>query len=242
MSTADVLRLEDNGVGGWLQLPGSATAELMGSVGFDFVCVDQQHGLIGDDALLPMLQALDATGTPTLVRVVANDAAAIGRALDRGAGGVVVPLVDSADDARRAAIACRYPPRGDRSYGPLRAGWRPRPPEPLCVVMVETAAAVAALADILAVDGVDAIFIGPSDLALNTGRPLEAQHGDPDYDELVGSITAACRERGLPVGIYCATSAHVHRFRGLGCTFTVLSSDAAILRAAAGDQLAASRA
>src|SRR5688500_5028450 len=184
MSTAGVLRLEDNGIGGWLQLPGSATAELMGSVGFEFVCVDQQHGLIGDDALLPMLQALDASGTPTLVRVVANDAAAIGRALDRGAGGVVVPLVESADDARRAAIACRYPPRGDRSYGPTRTGWRARPSEPLCVVMVETAAAVAALAEILAVDGVDAIFIGPSDLALNTGRPLEAQHGDPAYDEL----------------------------------------------------------
>ena len=218
MGTTDVLRLEDNGIGGWLQLPGSATAELMGSVGFEFVCIDQQHGLIGDDALLPMLQALDATGTPTLVRVVANDAAAIGRA-DRGAGGVVVPLVDSADDARRAAVASPLPARGDHSYGPTRTGWRARSSEPLCVVMVETAAAVAALAEILAVDGVDAIFIGPSDLALNTGRPLEAQHGDA-YDELVGSITAACRERGLPVGIYCATPAraplprpwlHVHR-------------------------------
>ena len=84
-----------------LQLPGSATAELIGSVGFDFVCVDQQHGLIGDDALLPMLQGLAATGTPALVRVATNEPATIGRALDRGAAGVIVPLVDSAEEARR---------------------------------------------------------------------------------------------------------------------------------------------
>ena len=225
-------------VGGWLQLPGSATAEIMGSVGFGFVCVDTQHGLIGDEALLPMLQALDATGTPTLVRVARNEPAAIGRALDRAAAGVIVPLVDSADEARAAVEACHHPPRGARSYGPTRVTWRPGRPDPVCIVMVETAAAVVALPGILAVPGIDAIFVGPSDLALSTGL---AQEGDPSYDALLRSVVASVHAAGLPIGIYCASPAHVHRFRALGFTFFALPSEASMLRAAAAEQLERSR-
>jgi len=235
------LRLDGGQVGGWLQLPGSATAELMGSVGFDFVCVDQQHGLIGDDALLPMLQALRATGTPSLVRVTANEPAAIGRALDRGAAGVVVPLVDSPEQADAAVAACHHPPRGSRSYGPTRANWLGERPDPLCVVMVETTAAVAELPRILEVDDVDGIFIGPSDLALGAGLPLTAQDDDPTYDTLVRAIIEPCREAGMPVGIYCASPAHVRRFRDMGCTFAALLSEAAMLRAAAVEHLERSR-
>ncbi len=236
------LRLDGGQIGGWLQLPGSASAELMGSVGFDFVCVDQQHGLIGDDALLPMLQGIAATGTPSLVRVTANDPAAIGRALDRGAAGVVVPLVDSPEEADAAVAACHYPPRGSRSFGPTRAGWRAEPPAaPLCVVMVETSAAVAALPRILEVDDLDAVFIGPSDLALGSGMPIRAQDGDPAYDDLLGSIIGPCREAGMPVGIYCASPAHARRFRDMGATFVTLQSEASMLAAAAAENLAAAR-
>jgi 4-hydroxy-2-oxoheptanedioate aldolase len=237
----DTLRLADDAVGAWLQLPGSATAELMGSVGFDFVCVDQQHGLIGDDALLPMLQAIDATGTPSLVRVTANEPAAIGRALDRGAAGVIVPLVDSPEEADAAVAACYHPPRGSRSYGPTRTGWLGERPDPLCVVMVETTAAVAALPRILEVDDLDAVFIGPSDLALGAGMPLRAQDGGPAYEDLLGSIIGPCREAGRPVGIYCASPAHARRFRDMGCTFTALMSEATMLRTAAATHLADSR-
>jgi hypothetical protein len=159
----DQLRLADDAVGGWLQLPGPATAELMGSVGYDFVCVDTQHGLIGDDALLPMLQALAATGTPSLVRVSHNALDVIGRALDRGAAGVVVPLVESVEEAAAAVVACHYPPRGTRSYGPTRVAWGDADvlAPGLCAVMIETAAGLAALPGILQVDGVDAVFVGP---------------------------------------------------------------------------------
>lgn len=226
-------------VGAWLQLPGSATAELVGSVGFDFVCVDQQHGLIGDDALLPMLQALAAT--PTLVRVTRNEPAAIGRALDRGAAGVIVPLVDSAEEAHAAVTACRYPPDGRRSYGPTRVGWRAPGPEPLCVVMVETVAAVAALPGILAVPGLDGIFVGPSDLALSAGLPLSAQDGDPAFDALLDTVLGTCGAEGTPVGIYCASAGHARRFRARGATFTALLSEATMLRAAAAAHLEAAR-
>lgn len=228
-------------VGAWLQLPGSASAELVGSVGFDFVCVDQQHGLIGDDALLPMLQALAATGTPALVRVTRNEPAAIGRALDRGAAGVIVPLVDAAEQARAAVAACRYPPQGGRSYGPTRVGWQPPGPEPVCVVMVETVAAVAELPGILAVPGLDGIFVGPSDLALSAGLPQAAQDGDPAFDALLDTVFGACGAAGTPVGIYCASAGHVRRFRARGATFTALLSEAAMLRAAAAAHLEAAR-
>lgn len=228
-------------VGAWLQLPGSASAELVGSVGFGFVCVDQQHGLIGDDALLPMLQALAATGTPALVRVTHNEPAAIGRALDRGAAGVIVPLVDSAEQTRAAVAACRYPPDGGRSYGPTRVGWQPARPDPVCIVMVETVAAVAALPEILAVPGLGGIFVGPSDLALSAGLPLSAQDGDPAFDALVDTVFGACGAAGTPVGIYCASAGHAQRFRARGASFTALLSEAAMLRAAAATHLAAAR-
>ncbi|MHA6794587.1 HpcH/HpaI aldolase family protein [Pseudonocardia bannensis] len=241
-------RLGTDLVGGWCQLPGSATAELMGAVGFDFVCIDTQHGLIGDDALLPMLQALDATGTPALVRVAGNDPVPVSRALDRGAAGVIVPLVNSADEARRAVAACHYPPRGARSFGPTRVTWGARAAAtadgaepPVCIVMVETPAAVEAVPAILDVAGVDAVFVGPSDLALGAGLPTGAQHGDPDYDALLSAIVGPCRDRGVPVGIYSASADHVHRFRGLGFSFFALLSDASMLWAAATGHLRASR-
>lgn len=228
-------------VGAWLQLPGSASAELVGSVGFDFVCVDQQHGLVGDDALLPMLQALAAAAAPALVRVTHNEPAAIGRALDRGAVGVIVPLVDTAEQARAAVAACRYPPDGRRSYGPTRVGWREPGPDPLCVVMVETVAAVAALPGILDVPGLDGIFVGPSDLALSAGLPLSAQDGDPAFDDLLDTVFGACGAAGVPAGIYCASAGHARRFRARGATFTALLSEAAMLRAAAAAHLEAAR-
>nr|WP_239028524.1 aldolase/citrate lyase family protein [Pseudonocardia acidicola] len=227
-----------------MQLPGSATAELIGAIGFDFVCIDTQHGLIGDDALLPMLQALSATATPALVRVPWNEPAPISRALDRGAAGVIVPLVNSADEARRAVAACHYPPRGARSFGPTRVNWRDATgpaADPACIVMIETMQAVSALPAILDVDGVDAVFVGPSDLALSAGLPTGAQGGGPEYDALLRAIVDPCREHGVPVGIYSASAEHVRRFRGLGFTWCAGPSEASMLWAAAATHLAAAR-
>jgi 4-hydroxy-2-oxoheptanedioate aldolase len=235
------LRLEGDAVGAWLHLPGSAPAELMGSVGFDFVCIDLQHGVIDDEAVLPMLQAVAATGTPTMVRVQTNAPELICRALDRGADGVVVPLVDSADEAAAAVAACHYPPRGVRSYGPVRAPWHPPRADPVCVVMVETPAAVAALPDILKVEGVGGVLIGPSDLALSHGMPVDAQHGDDAYEALVRSIVEPCRAAGTPVGIFTASPEHAQRFRAIGVTFVAGPTDADLLRAAAVEHLARCR-
>jgi 4-hydroxy-2-oxoheptanedioate aldolase len=235
------LRLDGDAVGAWLHLPGSAPAELMGSVGFDFVCIDLQHGVIDDNAVLPMLQALAATDTPSLVRVPVNTPEQICRVLDRGADGVVVPLVDSAEEAAAAVAACLHPPRGTRSYGPVRAPWHPPRADPVCVVMVETRAAVAALPDILKVEGLGGILIGPSDLALGFDMPVAAQHGEAAYDDLVRSIAEPCRAAAMPVGIFTASPEHAQRFRALGMTFVAGPSDAVILRAAAVEHLAKCR-
>lgn len=226
-------------VGAWVQLTGSAVGELLATVGFDFVCIDRQHGLAGPDALLGMLQGIHAAGTSALVRVPWNDRQEIGAALDAGADGVIVPLVDTAEQAAAAVAACRYPPVGRRSYGPSRAGWRGGP-DPACIVMVETVDAVAALPGILAA-GVDGVFVGPSDLALSAGWPTSRQDGDPEYDELVGGVARACAGQGVPVGIFAASPAHAHRFRAMGMSFFAVMSDASMLRAAAGGHLSASR-
>lgn len=239
----DDLRFSGDLVGGWLQLPCAATAELIGSVGFDFVVIDTQHGPIGDDALLPMLQALSATGTHAVVRVPEHGEAPIGRALDRGAAGVIVPLVDTAEQAAAAVAACHYPPVGVRSYGPTRLGWQGRAANApgLCIVMIETVAAVAALPEILAVEGLDGVFVGPSDLALSHGYPLAAQHGDPDYDALLSRITDACTDVGVPAGIWCAGPENLRRYRSLGFSFFGLSAEHAMLRTAAVTALERSR-
>ncbi|HEY0813987.1 MAG TPA: aldolase/citrate lyase family protein [Pseudonocardia sp.] len=235
------LRLDGDAVGAWLNLSGSASAELIGSVGFDFVVIDLQHGVIDDEAMLPMLQAVAATGTPALVRVPMNAPEPICRALDRGADGVIVPMVNSADEAAAAVSACHHPPRGTRSYGPVRAPWRGPQADPLCVVMVETTDAVSALPETLKVDGVDAILIGPSDLALSAGMPTSAQNGEPAYTELVRSITEPCRAVGKPVGIFTSSPEHAHRFRALGVTFVAGPSEATLLHAAAKEHLARCR-
>lgn len=236
----NALDLTSDVVGGWLQLPDTATAELMGSVGFGFACLDQQHGLIGDDAVVPMLQALAATGTPSIVRVPVNEPAPIGRALDRGAAGVLVPLVGSAEEAALAVAACHHPPRGSRSYGPTRLAWAPLPADPACIVMIETLEAVEQAPAIAAVEGLDAVFVGPSDLSLSAGLPFSAQLDDPGFADLLRRVVQPCQERGLPLGIYCASPAHVHHFRELGFTFFTLMSEIALLRGAAVEKLAES--
>ena len=141
-------------LGAWCTIPSPWTAEVASRSGHDWVCVDTQHGLIGYDVMLPMLQAISAGGAPSFVRVPWNEPGTIMKALDAGAGGVIVPMVNSADEAKSAVGACRYAPDGFRSMGPIRARtlggeWR----SPICVVMVETVLAVSRVDEILAVIG-----------------------------------------------------------------------------------------
>ncbi len=190
-------------LGTWVSIPAPYLLEILGSVGFDWLCVDMQHGFVGDDLLPAMLAAAAASGTPTMVRPRWNEPAAIMRAVDAGAAGVIVPLVNDAGEAERASRACRYPPDGIRSWGPMRPLTDGQPGvdpdgDPLCFVMVETAAAAAGVDAIASVPGVDGIFVGPSDLSLSVAGRLGA-----DIRTETTAVARTCAERGVFAGIAC---------------------------------------
>ena len=224
-------------LGGWCVIPSPFAAELMGIAGFDWVCLDMQHGLIGYDAMVPMLQALSRTGTPAFVRVPWNQPDHIMKALDAGAQGVVVPMVNSVADARAATGACRYPPQGYRSWGPIRAslevtGFNPESAnrEVVCAVMVETASALTDLDSILSVPGIDAVYVGPNDMAVTHGLPPNANPTDPEHRRLISSVREACDRHGIVAGIHCGTWETAAGWREEGFRMLNVASDAVFLR------------
>lgn len=170
------LRARERAIGYWAMLDAPAAVERLGLVGYDYVCLDGQHGLFGYQGMLNGLIALDAAGgSAPIARVDANNPTSICRALDAGAVGVIVPLVDDAEQAAAAVAATRYPPEGVRSYGPARSALRIGP-EPAAaneqvavLAMIETPRGLANVERICATPGLDAVYIGPSDLRLAVG-------------------------------------------------------------------------
>jgi len=227
-------------IGGWCVIPSSFAAELMGRAGFDWICIDTQHGVIGFDQMLPMLQALSATGTPAFVRVPWNEPSGIMKALDAGAQGVIVPMVNSKEEAERAAGACRYPPQGYRSWGPTRAslqvsGFAPESANRavVCMVMVETVDGLAAVDEILSVPGVDGVYVGPNDLAVTHGMKPDATASAPEHRRLIEKILQACERRGLIAGIHCSGPDTAIRWREAGFRMLNVDNDSVFLRAGA---------
>jgi 4-hydroxy-2-oxoheptanedioate aldolase len=229
-------------IGGWCAIPTAFSAELMASAGFDWVCIDTQHGLIGYEQMTSMLQALDARDTPSLVRVPWNEPSAIMKALDAGADGVVVPMIGSADEAAAAVGACRYPPLGYRSWGPARPVLRdPRySPEVanrdvVCVIMVETVEGVERIEEILDVPGIDCIMIGPADLSLSATQDVVTPGSKPAEARLMERVQSACSARGVVAGTACRRVEDLHHWAAAGFGMFQLSSDLRLLSAAAAD-------
>lgn len=191
-------------IGAACKVPSSLVAEAVAAVGFDYVYVDQQHGVIDNTDLLPMLQAIASVGAVPVTRVSDNDPAAINRALDFGAMGVIIPGIETAEDAKRAVSACRHPPLGNRSYGALRPSSvrASTDPEDLdraaCILLVESVRGAANIGDIAATDGVDAIMVGPQNLALSLGIPLEGPWiNSPELVVLIEQMRLACEQYGV---------------------------------------------
>jgi 4-hydroxy-2-oxoheptanedioate aldolase len=227
-------------VGGWCVIPSAFSAELMARSGFDWVCVDTQHGLIGYDQMVLMLQAVAITGTPAFVRVPWNSPGDIMKALDAGAQGVIVPMINSAEDARRAVGACRYPPDGYRSWGPIRAalgvdGYGPATGNRRVVVavMIETVAGVAAADEIVSVPGVDAVYVGPNDLAVTHGMSPSADTFGGEHAQVVERVLAACQRHGVTAGIHCGSVETARRWRERGFRMFNVTSDGIFMRAGA---------
>ena len=193
------LRGGEVALGVWCGIPSSFLVELVSAMDFDWICVDTQHGLVGYSDMVSMLQAAFAHKMPALVRVAANRPELIMGALDAGASGVVVPLVNSVEEASRAAEACRYPPLGNRSWGPAvplskESSYTPEEVNEatICVVMIENPPAVRAAKEILAVPGVDAVYIGPWDLSLSTHGKTPEPGGSEEDSRAIESV----RQRG----------------------------------------------
>lgn len=222
--------------GGWAQLPSPMSAEILGHTGFDWVCIDAQHGPMGTDSLLSMLQVLTLTGTPAFVRVPWTDPGLIGKVLDAGAVGVIVPMVSTPEQAAMAAEACRYPPRGIRSMGPSRVqflnpGYDAAMGDRIarCVPMIETLEGVERVDEIAAVPGVDGLFIGPGDLSLAGGYPPSLWTDAPDHVARIMRVLEACRRHGVVPGIYSGDLELTARWRSAGFRMLALLSDSHFL-------------
>jgi 4-hydroxy-2-oxoheptanedioate aldolase len=232
----------------WMAVPGSIGAEILAGAAVDYVCVDQQHGVIDYDSMVPMLQAIRAEGATPITRVLSNDPFLIMKALDAGAWGAIVPMIDDAEEAARAVAACRYPPHGVRSYGPVRASAvidskdpKVLAEEALCLVMVETRKGLENVEEIAATPGLDGIYIGPSDLALSLGLPPTLDVVEVEHAEAVERIRQACHRNAIAAGIQCASGEWARRHTGAGFDMVTVASDAALLRDAARREVAVAR-
>jgi len=229
-------------LGFWATIPSPLTAEVAAAAGADYVVVDQQHGAVDPTAMLAMLQAIRLGGAAPLVRVAANDAWTIGHALDLGAIGVIVPMVDSPEEAAQAVAACRYATEGVRSVGVLRGTSGAGAPEPpLCLVMVETRTALEAAEAIAATPGLDGIYIGPSDLSLSLGLQPTGRLEHPPVLEGIARVREACKAADRLCGLHCLTAQDVARFAGDGFALITMGGDLAYLRTALDSALTVAR-
>ena len=226
--------------GAFLGSNSPGTAELMARAGFDWLVIDQQHAPTGGSEQLAAL--LRATGeVPTLVRIPwKTDFAAAMTALDAGAQGVIVPMMDDAAQAAAIAGACRYPPRGQRSFGPWRVasrieGYSTEMADEfvLCLVQIETRDGLDNVEEILAVDGVDGAYIGPQDLSLSHGAGLNWRTDNPVLHELSERVLRACREAGKIAVAHTADPSDALHWGGLGFDMVTATSDGALLAAGA---------
>ncbi|MFW2239531.1 HpcH/HpaI aldolase family protein [Rhodococcus opacus] len=241
------LRGRERIVGYWSVIDSPVSTEWLAHVGWDYIALDLQHGLIGYSGMVAGLTAIDASGsTVGMIRVESNDPTPIGRALDAGAAGVIVPLVNTAEEAARAVAAATYPPAGVRSYGPMRSQLRigPNPADAnrhtVVVVMIETPQGLANVEEICAVPGLDGVYVGPSDLRLAVGG---AHPHDPSVDDEFEAALVRVREAaaaaGIAAGIHTPDGAVAARRLAEGYTFATVASDLTHLKAASAAHLKA---
>jgi len=229
---------------GWLSVSHGFTAEVMARQGFDALCVDMQHGTTDMANLWPMLQAVSQTDTVPVVRVPWNDPATIMKALDFGAYGIIVPLINTAADAAKAVAACRYPPVGMRSSGPVRAIHYAGADyvanadnEIVLMAMIETKEGLANLDAICATKGLDAVYIGPADLSFALGMAPRGDNPDPVHMATCDKIRDAAHKHGIKCVMHCASAAFAAGAVKRGFDMIMLTSDLASMIAGARKQL-----
>ncbi|GAB4234589.1 MAG: aldolase/citrate lyase family protein [Methyloligellaceae bacterium] len=227
-------------VNGWLALPCGFSAEIMACQGWDTLTIDLQHGLIDYGAATQMLSAIATTDTVPLVRAPWLDPGAIMKLLDAGALGVICPMINTAAEAEALVAACRYPPRGNRSNGPIRAAYAygadyqaSANERIMPIAMIETRSGLDNLQAILDVDGLAGVYIGPTDLGLALGAEPCFDPVDPRVTQAIETILSAARSRGKLAGIHCGSTAYAREMIAKGFRLVTIGSDARFIAAGA---------
>ena len=223
-------------VNGWLQIPSSFSAEVMAHTGLDSLTIDMQHAPVDYGTLVHMLQAISTTDTVPVVRVAWNDPGIIMQVLDAGCYAVICPMVDTREQAEAFVGACRFPPAGYRSYGPYRAllyggeDYTEHADEKVATIaMIETREALENLDGIMDVEGLDGVFVGPSDLGQSLGYGPGPDREEPEVVEAIDRVLAAAGERGLAAGIFAGSTEHASRLIEKGFRFVNVSTDVRLL-------------
>ncbi len=232
--------------GVWAALPSGFAAELVCVAGVDYVCIDQQHGLVEYVGMIEMLRAIEGRNTVALTRVPGNVDWVIGKALDAGCQGVIVPMVSTAEQARKAVAACRYAPQGSRSFGPVRASMVLDSRDlaivgdaMLCFVMVETREGVENIDEIASTPGLDGVYVGPADLALGLGLSPNLDKEEPEHVAAVQRILDACNRHGIIAGIQCGSGKAARKQADRGFRLVTFTKDSSLLPAAVEREIAA---
>lgn len=225
---------------GWLAIPNSFSAETMAHQGWDALTIDLQHGVVDYQAMVPMLQALSTTATVPVVRVPWLEPGILMKTLDAGAYGVICPMVNTREDAQKLVACTHYAPRGTRSFGPVRAllyggaDYAQHANDTIVTfAMIETAQALDNLDDILSVEGLDAIYIGPSDLSLALGCTPTFDDVDPPVAQAIDHILARAKAHGVVAAIHNGSPEAALARIAKGFQFVTVSSDARLMAAGA---------
>lgn len=238
-------------INGWCSIGNPFTAEIMAAQGFDSITIDMQHGALDYSSVLPMFQALRASGATLMARVPWLEPGIIMKALDAGAYGIICPMVNTAEDAARFVSYMRYPPHGQRSFGPTRVSFAAGAnyageanDNMLAFAMIETAEGMANLDAIAATPGLDGIYVGPADLTLSLtgGRlPPGFDRDEPEMIAALQTIVAACKKNGIRAALHCGSADYAARAVGWGFEMATVGGDTRFLAAAAGAAVAGFR-
>jgi 4-hydroxy-2-oxoheptanedioate aldolase len=198
-------------LGIWMTSGSADNAEIIADADVDYINIDMQHGLVDYAGVVNVMRALSRSSATVTVRVPWNEPGIIGKVLDAGAMGVIIPMVNTAEQAERAVASCRYAPQGSRSFGPVRAKSVNGPDYAstandriACIPMIETVEAISNLDEILAVPGIDAVYVGPADLSLTLGLAPQGDHPDESFQTALATIVSACTVRGIVPGIHAS--------------------------------------
>jgi len=232
--------------GAWLTVPSAYSAEVIAHAGFDWACVDMQHGHIDYQVAVTMLLALGTTDTMPFVRVPWNEPGIIGKVLDAGAMGVIIPMTNTLEQTRAAVSACLYPPLGTRSYGPGRvtlyagADYFEHANEQVAVIpMIETKEALASIDEILSVPRVHAVYFGPADMSVSLGMPPRIENDGP-WEEARLRIARACHSHGVIAGVH-ANAGLAAKHAAAGYRMIMITSEVGVMAAAAARDIASVR-